>query len=39
MEGDGKKRSAAGNLAALFTILVWGMTFISTKVLLEGFAP
>lgn len=30
---------AAGHAAALFTILIWGTTFISTKVLLEGFTP
>ena len=28
-----------GHLAALFTILVWGITFISTKVLLVPFTP
>lgn len=28
-----------GHLLAIITILVWGTTFISTKVLLEGFAP
>lgn len=28
-----------GHLAALFTILVWGTTFISTKVLLRSFSP
>lgn len=28
-----------GHLAALFSVLVWGVTFISTKVLLEGFEP
>ena len=39
MGSDMKKKSAAGNLAALFTILVWGTTFISTKVLLKDFAP
>lgn len=39
MESVMKKKSAAGNLAALFTILVWGTTFISTKVLLKSFAP
>lgn len=33
------KRSIAGNLAGIFTIAVWGTTFISTKVLLEGFEP
>ena len=30
-----KQNAAAGHLAALFTILIWGTTFISTKVLLE----
>ena len=28
-----------GHLAALFTVTVWGTTFISTKVLLEDFQP
>ncbi len=28
-----------GHLAALFTILVWGTTYISTKVLLRDFKP
>lgn len=28
-----------GHIAALFTVFVWGTTFISTKVLLEGFTP
>ncbi len=28
-----------GHLAALFTILVWGITFISTKVLMVDFTP
>ena len=28
-----------GHLAAVFTILVWGGTFVSTKVLLRHFAP
>lgn len=31
--------SAAGHLAAIFTILVWGTTFISTKVLLNSLSP
>ena len=34
----GSKRSA-GHLAALFTIIIWGTTFISTKVLLTDFRP
>lgn len=28
-----------GHAAAFFTILVWGITFISTKVLLDSFTP
>ena len=28
-----------GHIAAIFTIIVWGTTFISTKVLLTGFRP
>ncbi len=34
----GNKR-LAGHLAALFTIIIWGTTFISTKVLLMDFKP
>lgn len=34
-----ERHKAAGHLAALFTILIWGTTFISTKVLLEDFKP
>ncbi len=30
---------AAGHAAAIFTIFVWGTTFISTKVLLGDFSP
>lgn len=33
------RASLAGHAAALFSILVWGGTFISTKVLLEGLSP
>ncbi|KMM62806.1 multidrug transporter [Bacillus glycinifermentans] len=29
----------AGHLAAVLTILIWGTTFVSTKVLLEDFSP
>ena len=32
-------RRSAGHLAALFTIIIWGTTFISTKVLLTDFRP
>ena len=34
-----KERTHAGYLAALVTIVVWGTTFISTKVLLRSFTP
>ena len=30
---------ALGHLAAVFTVVLWGTTFISTKVLLTGFQP
>jgi drug/metabolite transporter (DMT)-like permease len=33
------KTHIRGHLAALFTISVWGITFISTKVLLVAFTP
>lgn len=33
------QRTLRGHLAALLTIFIWGMTFISTKVLLKGFTP
>lgn len=32
-------RRSAGHLAALFTIIIWGTTFISTKILLVEFRP
>ena len=39
-ETQGSRGAAiAGHLAALATILIWGTTFISTKVLLTGFQP
>lgn len=34
-----KNESAQGHLCALVTILIWGTTFISTKVLLTSFQP
>ena len=34
-----KQQPAAGHLAALLTIIIWGTTFISTKVLLTSFQP
>lgn len=43
MTGAGKsaaeKRQTAGHLAAFLTILIWGSTFISTKVLLKSMSP
>ena len=35
MKGNG----TAGHLSALLTIIIWGTTFISTKVLLASFQP
>ena len=32
-----KGNSAAGHLASLLTIIIWGTTFISTKILLVDF--
>lgn len=34
-----KNKTIAGHMAALITILIWGTTFISTKVLLQVFSP
>lgn len=34
-----EKSETKGHLAALVTIVIWGTTFISTKVLLEGMSP
>ena len=34
-----KSKSASGHIAAFVTILIWGTTFISTKVLLRDFSP
>ena len=34
-----ENKKSAGHLAALFTIFIWGTTFISTKVLLTDFKP
>ncbi|MCA1899902.1 MAG: DMT family transporter [Chloroflexi bacterium] len=33
------QKALLGHLAALFTVFVWGVTFISTKVLLVSFSP
>ncbi len=35
----GRKGNSLGHLAALFTIFVWGTTFIFTKLLLQDFLP
>ena len=32
-------KTAAGHIAALVTVIIWGTTFISTKILLEAFGP
>lgn len=34
-----ESRTRAGHLAALLTVLIWGTTFVSTKVLLTAFTP
>lgn len=34
-----ENRAAVGHLAAVVTILVWGTTFVATKVLLRSFTP
>ncbi len=34
-----KKQTAQGHIMALFCVLLWGTTFISTKVLLRAFTP
>ena len=34
-----QKTRVAGHMAAIFTMLIWGTTFISTKVLLESLSP
>lgn len=36
---DMKNKNAMGHLAALLTIVIWGTTFISTKILLVSFLP
>lgn len=34
-----EKKQLMGHLVALFTIFIWGITFISTKILLVDFSP
>lgn len=33
------KENAKGHITAIITILIWGTTFISTKILLDDFSP
>ncbi|WP_340398588.1 DMT family transporter [Paenibacillus sp. FSL H8-0079] len=37
--GHQNTKASTGHLLALFTILIWGTTFVSTKVLLIDFTP
>ena len=34
-----KEQAIKGHLISFFTVLIWGTTFISTKVLLEAYHP
>lgn len=34
-----ENKNTTGHLSALLTIIIWGTTFISTKVLLTDFQP
>lgn len=34
-----EEKLSLGHLAALFTVVNWGTTFIATKLLLEAFTP
>ncbi len=34
-----KQKSIAGHMTALFTVMIWGTTFISSKILLQDFTP
>lgn len=34
-----EKKTLTGHLTALVTVLIWGTTFISTKILLRAFSP
>lgn len=36
---DNQNKMTAGHLSAFVTILIWGTTFISTKILLTDFSP
>lgn len=39
MHNDKRQRYSLGHLTALLTIVIWGTTFISTKILLIDFKP
>ena len=39
LEYRAKNENVIGHISALFTILVWGTTFVSTKILLVDFSP
>lgn len=39
MNDDNKRIPIGGHLTALLTIFIWGITYISTKVLLRSFQP
>lgn len=39
VEGTGRRRIVFGHVSALLVILMWGTTFVSTKVLLVSFQP
>ncbi|MEA4972291.1 MAG: DMT family transporter [Candidatus Metalachnospira sp.] len=34
-----RKKEISGHIFAIITIIIWGMTFISTKILLKSFTP
>ena len=34
-----ERENTAGHMAAAVTAVIWGMTFISTKILLRAFLP
>ena len=34
-----ENKKALGHVLAIFTIFIWGTTFISTKILLQAFQP
>ena len=34
-----ENKKAFGHVLAIFTIFIWGTTFISTKILLQAFQP